>query len=243
VPEPRDKRPDNTVLAAAASGDSKFKLQEYRAAISEVLQSSDAQILLAASALRFAAGFTIGIWKAPFVFGKFPGSESIFAGSNAAIVAGGGLLSSLLGGFVADLLADKFGKENPRVRVWVPAIGSLLAAPLWAAFVLADTPRAAASFLLAEYLAAECWVGPTLAGLYNSVPQNRRGTAQGLFSILTAVGNIAPLLVGLLVAGAAGAPMSLGDSLIASVGGAYVLSGVLFTYYSVRTSKDKGDKL
>ena len=44
-------------------------------ALQQVLQSRDAQLLFAASALRFCAGFSIAIWKAPFVFAKFPGSE------------------------------------------------------------------------------------------------------------------------------------------------------------------------
>ena len=44
-------------------------------ALQQVLQSRDAQLLFAASALRFCAGFSIAIWKAPFVFAKFPGNE------------------------------------------------------------------------------------------------------------------------------------------------------------------------
>lgn len=125
------------------------------------------------------------MWKAPFVFEKFPGADSMFASSNALIVAGGGLASSLLGGYLSDLLAQR-SKSDSSVRLWVPAIGSLLAAPLWLGFIYSDSPQTSAAFLLAEYLAAECWVGPTLAGLYSAVPEKRRGTAQGVFSFLTA---------------------------------------------------------
>lgn len=209
------------------------KLKVFLQAISDVFQSEGARILLSASAIRFAAGFTIGVWKAPFVFEKFPGSEAIFAGSNAFIVAGGGLLSSLLGGYISDLLISRSGDSKSRVRMWVPAIGSLLAAPLWYAFIHAETPSTAAFFLLIEYLAAECWVGPTLAGLYNVVPENRRATAQGIFSFLTAVGNISPLLIGYAVAGQFGAAYSLGDSLTVAVSGAYVLSALLFGYFVI----------
>ena len=58
------------------------------------------------------------------------------------------------------------------------AIGSLLAAPLWAAFILSKDPAIAALCLLGEYLTAECWFGPTLASLFQVVPRDRRGTAQ-----------------------------------------------------------------
>ena len=51
-------------------------------ALQQVLQSRDAQLLFAASALRFCAGFSIAIWKAPFVFAKFPGKNTCVNGSN-----------------------------------------------------------------------------------------------------------------------------------------------------------------
>ena len=60
-------------------------------------------------------------------------------------------------------------------------LGSLLAAPLWAAFILADDPAVAALCLLGEYLTAECWFGPTLASLFSVVPKNRRGVYASIY--------------------------------------------------------------
>jgi hypothetical protein len=54
--------------------------------------------------------------------------------------------------------------------------GSLLAAPLWAAFILAEDPAVAAACLLGEYLTAECWFGPTVASIFGVVPKDKRGT-------------------------------------------------------------------
>jgi MFS family permease len=68
-------------------------------AIQDVISSNDVKLLLVATAFRFCAGFSIGIWKAPLVFSKFPNDVSTFAGSNALIVSLGGLLSSFLGSF------------------------------------------------------------------------------------------------------------------------------------------------
>ena len=210
------------------------QLSSYTDAVKEVLESPGARTLLLASALRFAAGFTLAIWKAPFVFSKFPGSEALFASSNAAVVAVGGLASSLLGGYLSDLI-QKTQKEGSKARVWVAAIGSLAAAPLWAGFILAETPSLAVAYLFAEYIAAECWIGPTLAGLYDVIPTSRRGTAQGMFSFLTAIGNVAPLLVGFLVGGSngggAGEGVALGNVLIGTISGSYFISGLLFLWF------------
>ena len=137
--------------------------------LQEVIAPLEAKLLLSATVLRFFAGFSIAIWKAPFVFAQFPGSENLFAGSNALIVSIGGLSSSLLGGYLSDILANpvKNTDINPssstslsssnrllrtRSRSWVPAVGSLLSAPLWAGFILAATPQQAAIFLFLEYL-------------------------------------------------------------------------------------------
>lgn len=74
-------------------------------------------------------------------------------------------------------------RYSPRARrtahPQVPAGGSLLAAPLLAAALAADTLPVSLTFLLVEYLAAECWLGPTVAGIYAALPsQSTRGTAQ-----------------------------------------------------------------
>ena len=196
--------------------------------LKDILQSNEAKLLYSATVLRFCAGFTIGIWKAPFVFAKFPGSESTFAGSNAFVVSMGGLLSTIIGGYISDSLANPKDPSKRRIaRAWVPAIGSILAAPLWAAFVLVDDPTYAAGCLFLEYIVAECWFGPTLAVLFNVVPKERRGAAQGLFSMLSAVGNIAPIIVGSLAGGAYG-NYPLGTVLIYTISGSYLLSGLLF---------------
>ena len=48
--------------------------------LQQVVKSDEAKFLLSASVLRFCAGFSIAIWKAPFVFAKFPDNASSFAG-------------------------------------------------------------------------------------------------------------------------------------------------------------------
>eukprot|EP01042_Synura_sphagnicola_P000239 gene239-247_t len=116
-----------------------------------------------------------------------------------------------------------------RARMLVPALGSLLAAPLFAGFVLSPNPETALLFLVGEYLVAECWYGPTLAALFSVVATDRRGTAQGMFSVIAAIGNVAPILVGALTSGRLSAiSFPLDGSLLWVVSGSYVLSGLIF---------------
>lgn len=224
--QPQQSQPSNDFIQ---------NMQMTFAEIGNILQKSEVKLLLSASAIRFAAGFTIAIWKAPFIFAKFPESESLFAGSNAFIVAVGGFVSSLAGGYLSDQLAKKNtnGNSNSKgkiPRIWVSAAGTLLAAPFWTGFMLAPTANIALGFLLAEYLVAECWFGPTLATLYELVPSKSRGTAQGLFSFITAIGNLGPVLIGSLISkeGSFLPTLELNDALLLTVTSAYILSGTLF---------------
>ena len=105
--------------------------------------------------------------------------------------------------------------------------GSILAVPAWILFIRAPSPELSLIFLFSEYIVAECWFGPTLAALFAVVPDDKRGTAQGIFSVLTALGNLAPIIIGALVGGSLGR-FHVGDVLMYLVGSAYLLSGLLF---------------
>lgn len=69
------------------------------------------------------------------------------------------------------------------------------------------------------------------------------GTAQGLFSVLTAVGNLGPILIGWISGNTFSFPylpsttFSLGDALIVVVSGSYLLSGILFTFTAVEEDR------
>lgn len=68
--------------------------------------------------------------------------------------------------------------------------------PLWFFTVHSASFYDAMGLLFLEYIVAECWFGPVLASLYKAVPKEVQGTAQGLFTVLTAVGNLMPVLIG-----------------------------------------------
>lgn len=228
-PDPRPSRVKAEVKADEAEAGGSL-----RESFMAVVSTRTLQLLFAGTALRFCAGFGLGVWKAPFYLGKFPEAAANFSVLNACIVGGVGATSALLGGRLADRLASRSASPDA-ARMLVPACGSLLAAPLLYAALAQDTLPASLGFLFLEYLAAECWLGPTVAGIYAALPsQSDRGTAQGFFSLLTAVGNVAPVLIGgMVAAGGVGgtgllADTPLQDAMTWVLCGAYVSSGSLF---------------
>ena len=78
------------------------------ASLSERLQTvlgvKSVRFLLAATAARFFGGFAIGAWTAPFYRMHFPSHATLFSLLNALVVAGGGSLSAICGGVIADKL-------------------------------------------------------------------------------------------------------------------------------------------
>ena len=164
--------------------------------VSDLIKEPTVSLLLLASTLRFLAGFTIGVWIVPFYREAFSGSIGAeFALIKAAVNGVAGSVSATGGG----LLADRLSKRDARFNQWVPAIGSLLAIPFWLGTLNAPTLELSLGALFLEYLFAECWFGPTIAGLQAAAPANAQGLITGVFSCLTFVGNLAPFLIGLAV--------------------------------------------
>ena len=217
--------------------------------------------LFAASALRFCAGFGIGVWSAPFFRQQFPDDQASFALANAAVVAVGGFLSSLAGGRIADALAppststaavaaataveemplmeETEEETDPGARAWFLATSCALAVPAWAMVVTAASFPVAMGLLFVEYLVAECWFGPAVSVLQEHVAPSRRGTAQGLFSVLTTVGNVAPVVIG----AALSAKFELRDALLYSIPAFYALAGACFVFMGLELRADMPKEL
>lgn len=81
-------------------------------AVGDVLKCRGIPWLLAATAVRFCAGYGIGIWAAPFYRAKFPSMQSSFAVINALTIGVGGCVSTVIGGIIAERLA---GSDNRAV--------------------------------------------------------------------------------------------------------------------------------
>mmetsp|Transcript_14925 Transcript_14925/g.35177 ORF Transcript_14925/g.35177 Transcript_14925/m.35177 type:complete len:318 (+) Transcript_14925:807-1760(+) len=192
------------------------------ASVIEILTKKPVAYLFMGSALRFCAGFGIGVWAAPYFRQTFPEFAAEYAVTNAFVVGVGGLVSSLVGGRLADRLAES--SLGASARAWVVAASCILAVPAWLAVIGAGTFQAAMTFLFVEYLVAEMWFGPTISILQSCVGPSQRGTAQGLFSVLVTVGNIAPVAIG----AALSKGVSLGSALSLTIPCFYTLAAVFF---------------
>lgn len=180
---------------------------------------------------------------------------------NALIVGVMGCTSGILGGYVADELGKWFEatkEETPSalgmssvlrdffdeqsIPLLLPIVGSSLAIPAW--YFSTHTSGSTNAFevamfwLAVEYLVAECWFGPTIAVLQSTVGSGFTGTAQGLFVLTGAVGNLAPSLLGVIygnqITGSSSSSEVLADLLGWGVCAGYLLSSVFFAV-SVRS--------
>eukprot|EP00471_Norrisiella_sphaerica_P006120 CAMPEP_0184489614 /NCGR_PEP_ID=MMETSP0113_2-20130426/15940_1 /TAXON_ID=91329 /ORGANISM="Norrisiella sphaerica, Strain BC52" /LENGTH=543 /DNA_ID=CAMNT_0026873143 /DNA_START=597 /DNA_END=2228 /DNA_ORIENTATION=- len=217
---------------------------QMKSVVRSILESKPVVFILLASTVRFMAGFTIAAWKAPLFLELFPDQAINFGVSNALIIALAGSVSTLVGGILADTLAQEAKRgawkiKSAQARLLVPVLGSLLAAPLWGLTVEAGDFKAASTALLLEYIVAECWFGPAQAALYAALPDpSMRASTQGVFSLLTAVSNVAPVAVGSLISdgGIAGlaADTPIQTALLWTVSPAYVISAGLFALAAIQ---------
>jgi len=129
--------------------------------ISSIMSSAAVRFLFLAAAFRMCAGFSIGVWAAPFFREQFPAHQATYAMLNAGVVVVGGFLSSFAGGKISDSLKSKSG--DPGARTWLLATSCALAVPAWLSVVWAGSFSMAMGCLFVEYLVAEMWYGPSVS--------------------------------------------------------------------------------
>src|SRR5262249_40895437 len=141
-------------------------------------------ISLAAAFIAFA-GYGLGAWIPAFfvrIHHMTPGELGLWMSWITAI---GGVLGSFSGG----VIADRWGRSQPRARAYISMIGTLLAIPFTVATVLlADHRLALLSFLPATVFGT-LWFGPAASIVQDLVPPAMRATASAVFLfILTIIG-------------------------------------------------------
>mmetsp|Transcript_9610 Transcript_9610/g.20812 ORF Transcript_9610/g.20812 Transcript_9610/m.20812 type:complete len:571 (-) Transcript_9610:1693-3405(-) len=202
---------DVTIDVTSADADTENEYS-FLDGVSESLATTRAKWIYGGSFLRFCSGLCIGVWSAPFFREAFPDNASDYAVAQAFITAVASTASGLVGGAAADYLsstveksANDDNKEDNAdldvtgIRLWIPVVGSLLAAPTWYLAVHStDSFQTAMVWLTVEYLVAECWFGPTISTLLSTVPSKVGGTAQGMFTLTGAIANLSPTFLGYL---------------------------------------------
>lgn len=152
-------------------------------------------VSLASAFYVFAAyGFTV--WGSSFLI-RIHGLSLRETGLWMGLVQGiGGGLGTFLGG----VLADRGAGRDPRVLVWIPALGGLLALPLLCVFLFAPTPTIALLGYAPAMVVVLFFTGPSFAVVQSLTPPHLRAQAAALLLFtMNLIGlGIAPLVVGLL---------------------------------------------
>jgi len=240
LPNDNGKASDDKASATITSESSSSNSSIF-SDVAETVKTTRAKWIYLASFLRFCSGLCIGVWGAPFFRMVFADEQSSYAVVQALISIVAATLSGILGGTIADWLsaqASKDGEGNDAVgrKLWVPIIGSILAAPTWYFAVQTGQDFSTAmTWLALEYFVAECWFGPTISTLQATVSPGRGGTAQGLFTLTGAVANFAPTILGYIYGEATGIAQSTELSNLLSFGVCfgYVSSAVVFYVASI----------
>ncbi len=164
---------------------------------------SAAKILLAkktfvfiavASGLQSFMGYATANWM-PSLIVRTHGLNTGEVGTWMALVMG---LAGLLGAVTGGWLADKLGKQDLRWYIWVPALSSVLLAPIQLYVYWAANPYVAMGLYALPTFVFSMYLGPVIATCHSLVNSRMRALASAfLFFILNLIGlGFGPLLVG-----------------------------------------------
>lgn len=132
--------------------------------------------MVAGITLASFAGYGVGQYSAPYfirTFGLDLATVGLIFGVIGGISSG---LGTLLGGFLTDMAAKRSG----RWYALVPAIGLLIACPLYILVYIQGDWRIAAGLLLIPGIFHYTYLGPTFGVIQNAVSLRMRATATAL---------------------------------------------------------------
>lgn len=178
--------------ALGAAGDQ----ESARAVMAMLWRRRSFRHLALAAALHSFGGYAFAVWGPPFfvrVHGMTPGELGTWLG---AILGVGGALGSVGGG----MLADRFGADDLRRRLYLPAVATLLQIPFIAAILTMPTWRPAMLMLIPSAMLSAVWFGPVFALTQALVkPQARAMASAILIFVINLIGlGLGPLAIGAL---------------------------------------------
>lgn len=160
-------------------------------------KSRVARLLLVAASCKMFAAYTVGAFL-PFWFvrsGLRGYTVGTYAAWNTIVVAGAGMISTLVSGFVG-------GIRDPRAPCWAGAIGSAMSLPLMYGITQANHFCVSMLCLFTLLVVNDSWLGPAISLLRVSVRRSVSGQAESVFMVAaTLMANIGPAIIGLLDTG------------------------------------------
>ena len=149
----------------------------------------------AGASLTSFASYGIGAFAAPYFIRTFHLSLTQ-AGLVLGLISGVAAAVGTLGG---GLVTDRAARRDVRWYVWTPAIGLVIATPLYIAGYLAPNWPLAVAILIFPPVFQYSYLGPSFGVMHNMVPPRMRATATALlFLAINFIGlGFGPTLVGL----------------------------------------------
>lgn len=150
-------------------------------------------------------------------------------------------IAGAVGTFTGGALSDWLAQRNPRIRLYFPALATLLTTPFFAAFCLADDFRTGLAIYAVGTVISAMHFGPAFALTQNLARPAMRGLATALVMVATVLTGqgIGPLLTGALSDMLRG---SFGDGSVryalASMAGFATLGAVMFAYGARHVAAD-----
>lgn len=154
--------------------------------------------------LAAAGGLTItavtqGAYAAwtPALLIKVHGFSLTQVGLTLGLVLG---IAGAIGTFVGGGLSDRLSLRNPRVRLYFPAVATLLTTPFFALFCLVNDPRLALIIYAVGTVISATHFGPAFGLTQNLARPAMRGLATALVMVATVITGqgVGPLLTGVL---------------------------------------------
>jgi MFS family permease len=106
--------------------------------------------------MRMTATYAAAAYFPVYYSRAFPEDTTYFSITHAFCILGGGGVSAYVGGRVA----DRYGPRQPSILASLPGYGGVIAVLPLAAACFTQHFQFAMFMLAAQYLFAECWLGP-----------------------------------------------------------------------------------
>ncbi len=165
-----------------------------RAVLARMIERPAFLHVMAGSTIASMGGFGINYFLAPYFFRRF-GLDFAQGGLLAGLISAIPGSISMLGG---GLLAERLGRRDARFYAWIPGLGALLAAPLYALSFLQGSWPLATALLMLTGLVQYAYLPASMGVSQNVMEPRMRASAAAIVGIMTNLvgAGLGPLVVG-----------------------------------------------
>jgi predicted MFS family arabinose efflux permease len=226
------------------STDERSTLRKFADAAKECAVNPTPRYITLAAISRYFAGYAIGYYMPSYFQQNWVDKKTQYSSLNAIVVSLCGFMSALLGG----LISDHYSKKGLHMsKAYVCIGGSLLGIPTILLCTLSNDNFYLAMFGLAlEYFFAECWIGPAITMVIDTISPENKGFAVSAFLFSATIsGTISSTLLGKvnIHRGAAENPSIYGQNLAFWVSISYAVSCPFFwiagKHYTAKKVRDE----